>query len=251
MSGTADITLEYNSTLPTATDGKPVTAQSDSRGRQLVVPITGGAAGVPAGDVVSVQGVASGTALNVGAGVAGTPAGGVSSVQGVAGGTALPVSLTVGLTATQTITRPSDTTTYGVADVVGITGGGTAAIPFALGAVSGSSIMIRSVSFQRDAPALIASETTYFLYLYTVTPPSALADNVAFDIPSGDRASFVGKIALGTPVDEGSTLYIETNGVNKQVRLTGTGLFGYLVTTGNYQPASAAVHRITMHAEQM
>lgn len=192
-----------------------------------------------------------GTALAQPTGVAGTPAGAVQSVQGVAGGTLLPVSLTTGLTSTVTITRPSNITTYTAVDVVGVTGGGTAGITFALGAVSGSSIMIRSVSFQRDASALIASETSYTLYLYNITPPSALTDNDPWDLPAGDRNSFLGKIALGTPVDEGSTLYIETNGVNKQVKLAGTSIFGYLVTAGGYQPVSAAVHRLTIHAEQM
>lgn len=149
------------------------------------------------------------------------------------------------------ITRPSDTTAYTANDVVGVTGGGTAAITFALGAVSGSSIMIRSVGFMRNASALIASEAAYALYLYSITPPSALADNTAFDIPSGDRASFLGKIAISTPVDEGSTLWIEMNGVNKQVRLAGTSIYAYLVTAGGYTPASAAVHSLYMHAEQM
>lgn len=150
--------------------------------------------------------------------------------------------------ATGDITRPANTTAYTANDVVGAT---AAAITFSLGAISGSSVMIRSLWFMRNASALIASEAAYTLYLYSVTPPSALADNAAFDIPSGDRASFLGKIAISTPVDEGSTLYIEMNGINKQVKLAGTSLFAYLVTAGGYTPASAAVHSLGLYAEQM
>lgn len=163
----------------------------------------------------------------------------------------LPVSNTVGLSASVSVTRPSDTTAYAANDVLGPTGGGTSGIDFNLAAVSGSNIMISGVALERDVAALISGETTYNLYLYNVTPPSALADNAAFDIPSGDRASFLGKISISTPVDEGSTLYIEMNGINKQVKLSGTHIFGYLVTVGAYTPASATVLKITLNAVQL
>jgi hypothetical protein len=75
-----------------------------------------------------------------------------------------------------------------------------------------------------------------------------LGDNAAFDLPSGDRASFLGYVDLGLPADLGSTLYVETNVVNKQLTLSGTSLFGYLVTNGAYTPTSARVHKITLHS---
>lgn len=156
-----------------------------------------------------------------------------------------------GLYATVTVTRPSDVTAYTANDVVGPTGGGTAGITFALGAQSASSIMIRSVALMREASAVIASEGAYTLHLYNVTPPSALADNAAFDLPSGDRNAYLGSVAITIPIDLGSTLWVEINNINKVVRLAGTSLFAYLVTAGGYTPASAAVHRLYMHAEQL
>lgn len=156
-----------------------------------------------------------------------------------------------GLSVSVSVTRPSDTTAYAANDVLGPTGGGTSGIDFNLGAVSASNILITSVALERDVTAVISGETSYSLYLYNVTPPSALADNIAFDIPSGDRASFLGKINLGSPVDEGSTLYVEQNGVNKQVKLAGTHIFGYLVTVGAYTPASATVLKVTLNAVQL
>jgi len=145
-------------------------------------------------------------------------------------------------------TRPSDTTAYAANDIVGITGGGTAGIDFNLGAPSGKDIIITSASIERDQSALVSGEANYVLHLYNVTPPSASADNSAFDLPSGDRASYLGSINLGTPVDLGSTLYNRTDGINAHVTLSGTHIFGYLVTVGAYTPVSADVYTVTLHA---
>jgi hypothetical protein len=147
------------------------------------------------------------------------------------------------------ITRTNDTNAYVANDVIGAATGSTAAITFAsIGPSAGGEVMITSVEFEIDASAVISGETSYNLYLYNVTPPSAVGDNGAFDIPSGDRASFVGKIALGTPVDEGSTLYIRTDGVNAQVTVpSGGSLFGYLVTVGAYTPTASRVYKVTLH----
>lgn len=159
-----------------------------------------------------------------------------------------------GLSAAVSVTRTADTNAYTANDVLGSATGSTAALDFNLGAISGSSIMITSVAFERDVSAIISGETSYILYVYGVTPPSALGDNAAFDIPAGDRASFLGKILLGVLVAEGGTphtLYIETNGINKQIKLSGTHVFGYLVTVGAYTPTSAAVHKVTINAVQL
>ena len=155
------------------------------------------------------------------------------------------ISAQVGYAASATITRPANTTAYTAGDVVG-----AAAAAFSLPdlGLSGSSILITSTSLEIDVSAVPSGMTSFRLHLYTVTPPSALADNAVWDLPSGDRASYVGYIDLGTPVDLGSTLYVEVSGINKQVKLTGTGLFGYLVTNGGYTPSSAAVKGVKVHA---
>ena len=148
------------------------------------------------------------------------------------------------------ITRPSNITAYGNVDVVGITGGGTACIEFTnMGPSGGGEIEITSSRFQRNATALIASEAGYFLHLFNITMPSALVDNDPFDIATADQASYLGKIDLGTPVDEGATLHIEKNNLGKQVTLLSSSLFGVLVTTVGYTPVSAAVHVVELHSK--
>lgn len=152
----------------------------------------------------------------------------------------------VAYTATASVTRPNDTTAYLANDVIGPTGGGTAAMTFAsIGPAAGGEVMLTTVFLEIDISAVPSGMTSFTLYLYSVTPPSALADNAPFDLPAGDRASFLGILSLGTPVDLGSTLYVETDAYNKQITVASTAsLFGYLVTTGAYTPNAQSVYKV-------
>jgi hypothetical protein len=149
-----------------------------------------------------------------------------------------------------TLTRTADTNAYAANDVLGAATGSTAALTFAgIGPSGGGEVIITTARFEVDKSSIPSGMTSFRLYLYSVTPPSALGDNAAWDLPSGDRASFRGYIDLGAPVDLGSTLYVETLQINKQTTVPpGGSLFGYLVTNGAYTPASADVHTITLHA---
>lgn len=141
-----------------------------------------------------------------------------------------------------TITRPANTTPYTTLDNVG------GATDLGVLGPSAKAVKITSAQLEIDVTAIPAGMTTFTLHLYSVTPPSATADNGAFDLPAGDRASYLGAFSLGTPADLGSTLYCEVADVNKQVLLAGTHLFAYLVTTGGFTPAAnSEVYKITMH----
>lgn len=153
----------------------------------------------------------------------------------------------VAYTAVVSLTRTADTNAYAANDVIGAATGSTAALTFPIGAGAGE-VMITSAALETDAAAVISGEAGYRLHLYNVTPPSALGDNVAWDLPSGDRALYLGFIDLGQPVDLGSTCYVEVNGINKQITLAGANAFGYLVTLGAFTPASATVRKITLHS---
>lgn len=134
-----------------------------------------------------------------------------------------------------TITRPANATPYTAGDCIGAA---AAALTFATGMTSGQRVMIAGVDFEYDVAALPAAMTTCRLYLYSVTPPSAFADNGAWDLPSGDRASFLGYVDLGQLVDLGSTLFVQTDNVNKAIQLSGSAnVFAYLVTNAGFTPA--------------
>ena len=110
--------------------------------------------------------------------------------------------------------------------------------------LSAARIMITSATLEIDGAT--AEATAWRLYLYNVTPPSATADDGAWDLVSGDRASYLGYVDLGTAVDLGSTQWVETHGINKQLKLAGTNLFGYLVNLTTLTPAAVA-HIVTLH----
>ena len=148
-----------------------------------------------------------------------------------------------------TITRPANMTAYSAGDVVG---GTLAAISFPAIGSSGGAIMITGAQLELDIAAIPSGMTSFRLHLYNVTPPSDLANNDAFNLPSGDRASYLGFIDLGTPEDLGATLYAEITNINKQVRLSGTGLFGYLVTNGAFTPAAnSEAYKLTLHSVEV
>lgn len=147
------------------------------------------------------------------------------------------------------VTRPNDTTTYTAGDVLG-PASGTSAIAFnGIAAPTGGPIIITSASLERDVTGLVSGESSYTLHLYSATPPSTLADNAAWDLSSaGDRLLYLGSIGLGTPVDLGSTLYVATDGINKQVQAASGTIYGYLVTVGGYTPVAQTVLVVSLHA---
>jgi hypothetical protein len=155
-------------------------------------------------------------------------------------------------TSSISITRVADTNAYAANDVIGAATGSTAAKEFASIGAAGEHIEILSAFLLIEATGLIASEAAYSLYLYDAIPPSALGDNAAWDLPSGDRANFLGKIALGTPVDLGSTLFIATDNIGKVVKLAAsvTSLYAYLVTDAGYTPTSARVYKVTLRTRR-
>lgn len=144
------------------------------------------------------------------------------------------------------VTRPANTTAYSAGDVVGAT---AAAITFpTIGPSGGGPVMITSASLEIDIAAIPSGMTSFTLHLYNVTPPSALADNAAFDLPSGDRTAHIGSFSLGTPVDLGSTLKVKTDAINQQITAASGTIYGYLVTTGGFTPASnSEVYVVTLH----
>lgn len=122
-----------------------------------------------------------------------------------------------------------------------------AAAEFAFAAPSGARLMITGTTLEIDGGT--AEATDWELHLYSVTPPSAFAEDAAWSIPSGDRASYLGYVTLGTAVDRGATLWVEVNSgsINKQIKLAGTSVFGYLVNITTVTPAAVA-HIVTLHA---
>lgn len=144
-----------------------------------------------------------------------------------------------------TVTRPANTTPYNAGDVVG------GAIEFPE-IPKGIGLVVTSAHLRIDVGSIPSGMTSFRLHLYSVTPPSAIADNSAWDLPAGDRASYLGYIDLGSPADVGSTLFTQVDGISKQIHSRGTGMYGYLVTNGGFTPAgNSEVYSPCLHATDL
>src|SRR5690348_3239263 len=90
--------------------------------------------------------------------------------------------------------RPNDTTAYTANDVV------LGVLTFRAGQLRWEEV-VTDARLEIDASSVPSGMTSFRLYLYRGSPASALADNAAFDLSSGDRASYIDYIDLGSPAD--------------------------------------------------
>jgi len=143
-----------------------------------------------------------------------------------------------------TVTRPSNTTAYTAGDVVGDTGG-SAILTFSSIGPAGGYVLVQSVSLVFSDTAVISGMGAYRLHFYTASP-TAIADNAAFDLVSGERSDYVGFIDLATPVDFGSSLYTQVDYPGRLIKLAANSstLYGELETKGAYTPASASTVQV-------
>jgi hypothetical protein len=122
------------------------------------------------------------------------------------------------------------------------------AFTFANGAAipAGSLIRILSSVIKIDVTAVPSGQTSYTGRLYSATPPSAQADNDAWTLASGDLTVYRGPISLGTPVDEGGALYIKSQYIDTDIKLTTSSAWMQLVTNGGFT-ATAVARQIILY----
>lgn len=154
--------------------------------------------------------------------------------------TANPLPVSSSYSVPTTITRPANATPYTLNDCLG------GVIDLGVLGPSGENIYITDITLEYDVAALPAGFSAV-LHLYNVTPPSAFADNGAWDLVSGDRASHLDSIQLTVPTDLGSTLKGSDSNLNKKFKLSGTHLFGYLVVTAFTPAGNSEVLVLTVH----
>ena len=152
-----------------------------------------------------------------------------------------------GLGSTVTITRPANTTAYAANDVVG------GALDLGIIAPSGGGDILFTSALLMPRIAAVPSGMTYFtLYLYSVTPPSAIADNGAWTLATADLGDFLGSINLSSPAlpaTSSNALYSQVNTVNVQVTAASQHVYAYLVTAGGFTPAAnSEVYDLTVKA---
>lgn len=153
----------------------------------------------------------------------------------------------LGYTASASLTRANDTTAYSVGDVIGTSTSGNLTF-LSCSTIDGGHIIIAGVSLEIDVNAIPSGMGLFRLHLYD-SAPTAIADNAAYNLPSGDRSKYLGYIEIDTPVDLGDTLYSAMNNVTmkRQLASGSNTLYGMLETRGAYTPSAQAVKKVTLH----
>jgi hypothetical protein len=171
------------------------------------------------------------------AGTATTPAFGNASIDALASGS--------GIIATASFTPAA--AAYSANDIMSVAqtftftyAGSGLAIP------ATSLIRVLTAIVRIDQTALQASEAGYQLQGYSVTPPSAQADNDAWTLASADLPSYRGAISLGTPVDLGAACYVKSPNIDLDIRLATGVLFGELQTLAGFT-ATAVARQVTLY----
>jgi hypothetical protein len=148
--------------------------------------------------------------------------------------------VSAGFRSVATITRPSNTTGYTAGDVVGDTGG-SAIVSLTSAGPSGGFVLVQSVSLVFSDSVVPSGMAAFRIHLYSASP-TAIADNAAFDLVSGDRDAYMGYIDLPAPLDLGSTIYTQADYPGRLIKLAAasTTLFAEIETRGAYTPVSAS-----------
>jgi hypothetical protein len=162
---------------------------------------------------------------------------GINSLSVVPASDAVFTAIGNGFASSATVQRAANTTAYTANDVFG------ASFEFAnIAGAANQSIIITSIDIIFNITALPSGMGAFTLFLYSVTPPSAVVDNGAFSLPSGDRASCLtpGGIAIGSAAlaTGGGSVVLQADNLNLQFKPASTSLFGYLVTSASFTPAA-------------
>lgn len=154
-----------------------------------------------------------------------------------------------------TITRPSNTTAYTAGDVIGVADSGTpanagsAVITLPSIGPSGGYVLIQSVRLLIGNTSVPSGMGGFRLHFYTAAP-TAILDNAAFDLVSGEVANYAGFVDLPTPQDFGSTLFAQADYPGTLIKLASgqTSLWAELETRGAFTPASGTAYNLRVLA---
>lgn len=190
------------------------------------------------------------------AGTAGSASANVLSVQGIASGTNLPVvSNNSEVKLSVSFTRPANTTAYAAGDLVAndTTAGSVAALTFTNAVrTAGDCVRIDRARVAKTGTTL--TNASFRLHLFETIPVPSVGDNAAFN-SSGALSTtgglvYVGSIAVTMDIggsDGGSGRGVPSTGSAMTICPTsGTSIFGLLEATAAYTPASGETFTVIL-----
>lgn len=152
----------------------------------------------------------------------------------------MPVMSASGVTASATFTPAA--AAYGAADLMDVAKEMSFTYANGVAVPASSLIRILSAVTKIDITSVPSGQTSYTLQMYSVTPPSAQADNAAWTLASGDLSAYRGSLALGAPADLGGALYVKSSGLNADINLGPalTSIYAQLITDGAHTATAVA-----------
>jgi hypothetical protein len=142
------------------------------------------------------------------------------------------------------VTRPNNTDAYTANDVLGTDP--ASVIQFTnIAPEGGGTIVLLYASMRIDAGSSTQGQTR--LHLYS-SAPAGIADNAAFNLPSGDRDKYLGYITLSAPVDLGDTMFTEDDFLRKTITATSSSVFAIAETTAAFTPAATTVRVLELRS---
>lgn len=149
---------------------------------------------------------------------------------------------------TSTVTRPNDTTPYSAGDVIGASPATNTEFTN-VGSIAGGFVEIKGISLEIDVVAIPSGLARFRFHFYNAAP-TAIADNTAYNLPSGDRDKYLGYIDLvfNSDNDLGDTLFSNDDSITFKRKLASasTSLFCICQTLDAYTPTAQAVKKITI-----
>ena len=147
---------------------------------------------------------------------------------------------------TVSFARPSNTTAYIAGDVIGATGSAIHTLTSA--GPSGGLVLVQGVELLIGTASVPAGMGSFRVHFYNASP-TAIADNAAFDLVSGDRAAYLGYVTLDAPQDLGSTIYSQTEYTGRLIKLASasTTLYAQLETRNGFTPGSGTTYELRVN----
>lgn len=143
------------------------------------------------------------------------------------------------------LTRSTATAAYAAGTVVSVSTSTGSVLTFSDVGEAGSLIMILGSRFLVGASAVPSGMGDFKLHLYN-SAPAAIADQVAFAVPSTESSKYLGYLTLSTPEDLGSILFRADPAQNITFPLASSDLYGILQTNSSFTPSASIVKTIQL-----
>ena len=164
----------------------------------------------------------------------------------------IPVSGATAVVAAAAMTRPADTTAYASGDLVAnsTTAGSVAPMEFTAARTAGGTGRVRRVKVAKSGTGV--TNAAFALKLYSAAPTVANGDNGAWS--STGAATLIGTVAVtvdqvlsdgaaGFGVPSSEPIHFDLSGTN-------TKIYGLLVATAAYTPASGEIFTVSLDVSQ-